>query len=146
MHDLDKLTYEVIGCALRIHSKLGPGLFESVYHKVMCWDLSRGHFVESKKPIGFEFEGHWFEAGFVPDLIIDRSLIVEIKSEKENNPIHQKQLLTYLRLTDLSVGLVLNFGALHLRDGIKRVLNNWYPNQSTPSLPSSPSYPSCENE
>lgn len=74
MCDLEKLTYEVIGCALRIHSKLGPGLFESVYHKVMAWDLGgRGHVVESQKPIGFEFEGHWFDVGFVPDLIIDRA-------------------------------------------------------------------------
>jgi GxxExxY protein len=126
MRDLEKLTHIVIGCALRIHTRLGPGLFESVYHSVMNRDLiTQGLFVESKKTIGFEFEGQWFENAFVPDLIVERCLVVEIKSQKRLNPIDQKQVHTYLRILDYRAGLLINFGAEHLRDGIKRIVNNW---------------------
>ena len=145
MSDLQELTHLVIGCALRVHTRLGPGLFESVYHSVMRRDLiSRGRLVESNKPIGFEFEGHWFEEGFKPDLIIDRCLVVEIKSQKELHPIDQMQLNTYLRILDYRVGLLINFGAVHLRDGIKRIVNNWYPDKSP--LPSLPLFPSREKK
>lgn len=126
MDELEKLTHVVIGSALRIHTKLGPGLFESVYHSVMNRDLiTQGLFVESKKSIGFEFEGHWFENAFIPDLIVERCLVVEIKSQPQLNPVDQKQVHTYLRILDYRAGLLINFGADHLRDGIKRIVNKW---------------------
>jgi GxxExxY protein len=145
MDDLEKLTHIVIGCALRIHTKLGPGLFESVYHAVMFRDLvSQDLFVESKKSVGFEFEGHWFENAFVPHLIVERCLVVEIKSQKQLKPIDQKQVHTYLRILDYRVGLLLNFGEEHLKDGIKRVINNRQRKYRS-SLPSFTSLPSREN-
>ena len=126
MSDPDKVSHLVIGSALRIHTRLGPGLFESVYHRVLCRDLrARGLSVESKKPVSFEFEGLWFEGGFEADLVIEHCLIVEVKSVKQLVPIFEQQLLTYLRLLDYRVGLLINFNTVHLRDGIKRMVNNY---------------------
>ena len=124
--DLDALSHLVIGSALRIHTRLGPGLFESVYHSVLHRDLVKcGLFVESNKLISFEFEGEWFENGFRTDLIVERCLVVEIKSIAAIAPVHERQLLTYLRLLDYKLGLLINFNNLHLKDGIKRVVNNY---------------------
>ena len=126
MLEIDRLSGLVIGTSMRIHTRLGPGLFESVYHKVLHRDLvSQGLFVESKKPISFEFEGMKFKSGFIPDLIIERKLIVEVKSVRISHPVFEKQLLTYLRLLDCRVGLLINFNTDHLRDGVKRIVNNY---------------------
>ena len=106
--------------------KIGSRPFESVYHRVLCRDLQRsGLFVESKKLISFEFEGIWFDGGFEADLVVERCLVVEVKSVKQILPIFEKQLLTYLRLLDYRVGLLINFNTVHLRDGIKRMVNNY---------------------
>jgi GxxExxY protein len=127
VYEFDQLSHLVIGTAVRVHSKFGPGLFESVYHKVVLRDLlSRGLHVESKKPISFEFDGLCFKHGFIPDLIVERSLVVELKSVKTLTPLFEKQLLTYLRLLNCKVGLLINFNTLSLRSGgIKRIVNNF---------------------
>ena len=123
--EYNHVTAQIIGAAMRIHSKLGPGLFESVYETVLARDLARrGLFVERQKPVTFEFEGMHFDQGFRADLIVERAVVVEVKAVPEIAPIHARQLLTYLRLLDLRLGLVLNFNSLHLRSGIKRVANS----------------------
>lgn len=122
------ITERIIGAAMRIHSKLGPGLFESVYETVLARDLARrGLFVERQKPVTFDFEGMHFDQGFRADLVVERAVVVEVKAVPEIAPIHARQLLTYLRLLDCRLGLVLNFNALHLRSGIKRVANSSAP-------------------
>lgn len=144
--DVEVVANLVIGAALRIHTELGPGLFETVYERVLARDLMRrGLFVERQKPVTFEFEGLWFRNAFRADLVVDHRLVVEVKSVTAIGLIHRRQLLTYLRLLDCRVGLLLNFGSLHLRDGIKRVVNS--PRaalHSSPPLPHSvpPSSPS----
>jgi GxxExxY protein len=124
MDDLNGITGRVINAAIRVHRGLGPGLMESVYEAVLFKTLARdGLQVERQKPVTFEFEGIVFEDGFKADLVVERSVVLELKSVEKLAPIHTKQLLTYLRLLDLHLGLVINFGAPYLRDGIKRVVN-----------------------
>src|SRR5688572_14792772 len=126
-HQFDELSHVVIGAAIRVHDRFGPGLFESVYHKVLLRDLrNRGLSVQSKRPITFEFDSLRFKHGFIPDMIVANSLVIEIKSVKTLIPVFEKQLLTYLRLLDCKVGLLINFNTISLRDGgIKRVVNNF---------------------
>lgn len=124
VNSIDMLTGNILEAAFRIHTKLGPGLLESVYETVLARDLAlKGLAVERQKPISFDFEGLWFEDAFRVDLLVERTVVVEIKSVTALAAAHEKQLLTYLRLLDCRVGLLLNFGAAHLRDGLKRIVN-----------------------
>jgi iron complex transport system substrate-binding protein len=124
--DVDSLTYRVIGSALMIHRELGPGLLESVYHTVLYRDLvSRGLFVESKKWISFDYGGHRFENVGQADLVVERTLVIEIKSVLKLDPVFEKQLLTYMRLLECKVGLLLNFRTALMKDGIKRLVHNY---------------------
>ncbi|MCS5491933.1 GxxExxY protein [Algoriphagus limi] len=107
-----------------IHRDLGPGLLESIYEKVLIHELKKSSLkVESQVPISFEWDGIVFEKGFRADLIVNNKVIVEIKSVQLLAPVHAKQLLTYLRLTNLKLGLLLNFNEALLKDGIKRIVN-----------------------
>ena len=125
MRDINRITYDIIGAAIRIHRRLGPGLLEPAYHDLMRRDLIRtGYFVESKKRVGFEFEGCWIENGLTTDLIVEHKVIVELKVAVAVAPVHERQLLTYLRLTELPVGLLINFGAEMVYQGIRRLVNN----------------------
>lgn len=125
MRPIDQITHEVIGLAMRIHSALGPGLFESVYETVLAGKLAeQGYKVDRQLPINIEFEGTRFTNAFKIDLLVEGRLIVEIKSSEQVSALHAKQLLTYLRLKNLPVGLLINFGCLTIKDGIKRVVNN----------------------
>lgn len=111
---------------MRIHSALGPELFESVYETVLAGKLTEaGYSVDRQMPLDIEFEGTRFPNAFKVDLMIDRRLILEIKSTGQGSELHAKQLLTYLRLKNLPVGLIINFGCLSLTDGIRRVVNNY---------------------
>ena len=124
MHEIDFITGSIIDSAMRIHTALGPGLFESVYEVVLERDLvRRGFSVERQKVLGFEFEGLRFENAFVLDLLIDSKVVVEIKSVERLAPVFEKQLPTYLRLTDCRAGLLINFNETLLKHGIKRVVN-----------------------
>jgi len=124
MQDINLISGQIVDAAFHIHSKLGPGLLESVYEVVLAKDLERrGLYVERQKSIPIEFEGLHFEEGFRADLIVERAVIVELKSVELLAPVHYKQLLTYLRLLDYRLGLLINFGAPVIRDGIKRVVN-----------------------
>jgi len=124
MKQLDDITGAVVDSALKIHQGLGPGLLESVYEAVLARALERrGFAVERQKPIRFEYDGMIFDEGFRTDLLVESCVIVEIKSVEKLAPVHGKQLLTYLRLTHLSVGLLVNFGAATLKEGLHRVVN-----------------------
>jgi GxxExxY protein len=121
----DELAKTVVDVAYHIHSRLGPGLLESVYHAILLHELrKRGLHVESKVPIPVVWEEVRLEVGFEADLIVEHKLVLELKSVEQIAAAHKKQLLTYLRLTDCRLGLLLNFGAALIKDGIFRVVNN----------------------
>ncbi len=114
----------VVDTAFHLHKGLGPGLLESVYETVLAVQLERrGLKVERQMPLSFDYEGSHFEEGLRVDLMIEDLLIVELKSVEKLSPVHGKQLLTYLRLLGLPVGLLINFGAATFKEGIRRVVN-----------------------
>jgi iron complex transport system substrate-binding protein len=122
---IDEISGDVIGAAMAIHRELGPGLLESVYETILASKLSRlGYEVEQQKALALVFEDMHFPAAFKIDLLVDQRLVVELKSVERLQPIHSKQLLTYLRLMKLPVGLLVNFGCDTLKEGVKRVVNN----------------------
>ncbi len=124
MHE-NELSNLVIKCALGIHRKLGPGLFESVYEKIMLHELIHNYNLDvvAQKEIPIYWDGLHLDVGFKCDLIVEGLLLVELKSVAELLPVHKKQVLTYLRLSDLRLGLLINFNENLLRDGITRVVN-----------------------
>ena len=125
MRDIDQISGDVLDTALRIHRDLGPGLLESVYETVLAAKLvTLGYPVSRQHPVNIEFEDLRFEAAFRIDLLVDNRLIVEVKSVERLTSAHAKQLLTYLRLTDRTVGLLLNFSGETMKQGIRRVVNN----------------------
>ncbi len=116
------LSQKVIGAAIEIHRSLGPGLLELVYEECLCWKLRTiGAEFERQKHIPISFEGMAFPGAFRLDLIVEKRLIVEIKSVDQLIPLHKAQLTTYLKMTGLKSGLLINFNSSPLKDGIKRV-------------------------
>jgi GxxExxY protein len=114
----------VVDEAVKLHQALGPGLLEIVYEAVLTRRLrERGLKVERQKPIRIEYQGERFDEGFRTDIIVNRLVIIELKSVEKVSPVHKKQLLTYLRLTNLKVGYLLNFGDYLMKDGISRIIN-----------------------
>ena len=123
MHE-NEIGTIVVDCAVRLHQDLGPGLLETVYEVTLARKLEqRGLSVERQVPIAIEYEGQKFDEGFRADLIIERKVLVELKSVETIHPAHRKQLLTYLRLTEMKLGYVLNFGEAIMKDGITRTIN-----------------------
>ncbi len=122
--DLEAIAADVIDVAFRLHRDLGPGLLESVYETVLAAKLTQlGYRAERQVPVSFSFEGIDFDAAFRIDLVVDRQLLVEIKSVERLSAAHGKQLLTYLRLTGQPLGLLVNFGGATLKEGLRRVVN-----------------------
>jgi GxxExxY protein len=120
------ITGEIIDAAIKIHMKLGPGLFESVYETTLAYELERRGFRLLKQyPLPVVYETIHLARRFRVDLVVEDRVIVEIKSVDAIAPVHVKQLLTYLRLADKRVGLLLNFGSYLLKDGIRRVVNDY---------------------
>ncbi len=120
-NDIAKVIVDV---AYHIHVKLGPGLLESVYQEVMVYELrKRGLNVLAKEPVAIVWDELKLEKGFEADLIVEGLVIVELKSEEVVHPVHKKQLLTYLRLSDRRLGLLINFGEAMIKNGISRVAN-----------------------
>lgn len=126
MKPIDEISGDVIGTSMAIHREIGPGLLESVYESILARKLVQmGYEVVQQKPLGFAYEDMEFPAAFKVDLIVDNRLIIELKSIERLQPVHSKQLLTYLRLMKFPVGLLINFGCETLKEGIKRVANNY---------------------
>lgn len=122
----DPLSYKVIGCAMEVYNVLGPGLLETAYEKALIHELQiNGLSVSSQVPVEMSYKGVNLGEGLRLDLLVEDSLIVELKSIEELKPVHYKQLLTYLKLTDKRIGLLINFNVNDFRDGIKRVVNDF---------------------
>ncbi|MEA1935940.1 MAG: GxxExxY protein [Thermodesulfobacteriota bacterium] len=114
----------VVDAAFQIHKRLGPGLLESVYEIVLAYELKkRGLKVKRQVPVTIVYDDIKFDEGFRADLIVEGKVIVELKSVEKIVPVHKKQLLTYLRLADKRLGLLINFGSELIRDGISRIVN-----------------------
>jgi len=114
----------VVNTSFMIHRELGPGLFESVYEEVLAYELeNQGLEVERQKTIDIEWDGIKLGAGFKADIIVNNKVILELKSVEKVQPIHQKQLQSYLRLTGLKLGLLINFNERLIKDGIQRMVN-----------------------
>jgi iron complex transport system substrate-binding protein len=125
MKDMEAIAADVVDLSLRLHRDLGPGLLESVYETVLAAKLTRlGYRVARQRSIDIEFEGLRFDGAFRIDLMVEDQLLVEIKSVERLNAAHAKQLLTYLRLTKRSLGLLINFGGATLKEGLRRVVND----------------------
>lgn len=128
MKPVDQISGAVVDAAIGIHRGLGPGLLESVYETVLAAKLEcAGYRVDRQRSIDIEYDGMRFPAAFRIDLLVDERLVVEIKSVEHLSKAHGKQLLTYLRLTGQPVGLLLNFAAATMKEGIKRVVNDYRP-------------------
>ena len=124
MRDINEITGEIVDAAYALHTRIGPGLLESAYETLLAQMLEqRGLKVERQKPVSFEFEGIRIKDGFRVDLFVENRVVVELKSTERLARVYGKQVLTYLRLLDLPVGLLINFGAASLTDGLQRILN-----------------------
>jgi GxxExxY protein len=132
MQDIDEITGSIVDAAYKIHTGLGPGLLESVYEVVLARELEkRGLIVERQKIISFEYDGMRFDEGLRVDVLVNGLVVVELKSVEKLSPVHSKQVLTYLRLLHLSVGLLINFGSPTLKEGLRRIVNNYQPSATS---------------
>lgn len=115
---------EIVDAAFKVHTTLGPGLMESVYQTVLSHELrQRGLSVQCGVPVAIRYDNLRFDVGFRADLIVNSIVIVELKSVENTAAVHKKQVLTYVRLADLRLGLLINFGAARIKDGITRLVN-----------------------
>jgi GxxExxY protein len=120
----NEIAKKILDAAFVAHTKLGPGLLESVYEVVLAHELRKtGLFVERQKPMPITYDRILFEEGYRADLLVESEVIVELKSVAAISAVHAKQVLTQLRLSGLKVGLLINFGEAHLKNGIKRIIN-----------------------
>lgn len=120
----NEISKEILNGAFKVHSALGPGLLESVYEVILAHELRKAGFhVERQWPIAISYDGLKFDEGFRADLLVERCVVVELKSIQVLNSVHAKQVLTQLRLANLKLGLLINFGEEHLKNGIKRLVN-----------------------
>ncbi|MBD2678897.1 MULTISPECIES: GxxExxY protein [Nostoc] len=122
--DENNLSGVIIGCGMRVHTVLGPGLLESAYEECLYYELRKNRLNVGKQvPLPLIYEEVKLDCVYRLDLIVENKVIIEVKSVESINPIHSVQLLTYLKLTNCKLGLILNFNVLHLKEGIKRVAN-----------------------
>jgi GxxExxY protein len=123
--DIEELASIAVDCGFKLHERLGPGLLESVYEVILCELIrDRGLVVERQAPIDIRFDRLVITEGFRADLVVEGNLLIELKSVEIIAPVHKKQVLTYLRLMDLPLGLLMNFGAATFKEGVKRIVNN----------------------
>jgi len=121
----NEIAKEIVDAAYKIHTRFGPGLLESAYEAMLAYELKkRGLGVVRQQPIPIVYEGVKLEVGYRADLIVEGKVIVELKSVEETAPVHKKQLLTYLKLADKRLGLLINFGQVLIKTGITRVVHN----------------------
>jgi GxxExxY protein len=124
--ELDRLTNGIIGAAIVVHRELGPGLLESAYEACLAFELAEQAFqVERQKPLPVTYRGAQLDCGYRLDLLIENQVILELKTVERLLPIHDAQLLSYLKMAQKKVGLLINFHSLRVKDGIKRIVNNY---------------------
>ncbi len=120
------LTPQIIGAAIKIHRRLGPGLLESAYEACLAYELEQiGFLVQRQRPVPLVYEGVKLECGFRADLVVSDLVVVELKCKEALHPVDEAQLLSHLRLLDLRIGLLINFHVVLLKDGIRRMVNNY---------------------
>jgi GxxExxY protein len=128
----NELAKKILDAAFLVHTKLGPGLLESVYEVTLAHELRKtGLQVERQRPMPITYDGILFEEGYRADLLVESKVIVELKSSAALSAVHSKQVLTQLRLSGLKLGLLINFGETHLKNGIKRLINGQLDPQNT---------------
>ena len=128
--EIDDISSAVVGEAIRIHRELGPGLLESVYEKALnAGLLRRGLRVACQVPVPINYDGMFIDAAFRIDLLVEGRLIVEVKAVEQLTKLHARQVLTYLRLMEQPVGLLLNFSGLTMKEGIRRLVNDYRPGE-----------------
>ena len=121
---IEELARAVVDCGFRLHRDLGPGLLESAYEAILADQLRRrGICVERQKPIPIRYDGIELAEGFRADLLLDGNLLIELKSVERLSPLHGKQVLTYLRLLNLPLGILINFGGVTFKEGVRRIAN-----------------------
>ena len=124
--ELNTLTESIIGCAIKVHKKLGPGFLESVYQAALAYELKKVNIpFEKEKELPVPYEDIVLDIGFRCDFLVNNKVIVECKAVNEISTIDQAQLLNYLKVTDLQVGLLINFNTIKLKEGIKRIVNKF---------------------
>lgn len=124
MEDHNFLARIIVDTAFHIHNRLGPGLLESVYESILFHQLKERHLrVDRQRAIPITFEGKYYDEGFRADLVVNDVILVELKSVEKISTAHKKQLLTYLKLTDMQLGLLINFGEALIKNGIHRIVN-----------------------
>ena len=124
---LEDLARIAVDCGYKLHEALGPGLLESVYEACLAQSLvKRGFAVERQKAIPIRFDGMVLQEGFRVDLLVEGQLLIELKSTERYAPVHAKQVITYLRLMELPLGLLMNFGAYTFKEGVRRLANDYY--------------------
>jgi len=123
--DINKLSNKIIGAAIEVHKTLGPGLLESAYEECLCFEFSLGGLnFERQKALPVIYKGKKLDCGYRLDIVVEEVIILELKSCNSIEAIHKAQLLTYLKLSGLTLGLLLNFNVPYMRDGIVRIVNN----------------------
>jgi GxxExxY protein len=121
----NRIAREVVDAALKLHRHFGPGIYESVYELVLAYELKKRNLTTRQQtPVPLIYDGVKFDIGFKTDVVVNELVILELKSVEKLEPVHFKQLLTYLRLTGLRLGLLINFGEDLLKDGIHRIVNH----------------------
>ena len=124
--NMNQLSSKIIGAAIEVHKTLGPGLLESAYKECLCHELSiQGLLFEKQKPLSIDYKGKKMDCGYRLDIVVEKAVIIELKSCEKIEPIHKAQLLTYLKLSGLNLGLILNFNVPLMRDGIVRIVNEF---------------------
>jgi GxxExxY protein len=120
------LTEQIIGCAIKVHKALGPGLLESAYQECLYYELQKlGLYVEKQKALPLVYEDVKLECGYRIDLLVEKQVVIEVKSVEALADIHLAQVLTYLKLSNNRLGLLINFNVMLLKDGVKRVINGY---------------------
>jgi len=123
--DENAIAEIIVDKCFKIHNKIGPGLFESIYEDILFYELMSSSLkCEKQVPIKVEYDGRDFGVGYKADIIVEKSVIVELKSVETIVPVHKKQLLTYLKLTGFKLGLLINFNETLIKNGITRIVNN----------------------
>ena len=124
--NMNQLSSKILGAAIEVHKTLGPGLLESAYEECLCHELSiQGLLFEKQKPLSIDYKGKKLDCGYRLDIVVEKAVIIELKSCEKIEPIHKAQLLTYLKLSGLNLGLILNFNVPLMRDGIVRIVNEF---------------------
>ena len=121
----NEIGTKVLECAIKVHNKIGPGLLESIYEITLCHELSKRSLeVKRQTPIPVIYDNIKFDEGFKADIIVNNKVLLELKSVEKLHPVHKKQLLTYLKLTNIKLGYLLNFNESLMKEGITRIVNS----------------------